>query len=177
VSASGADQLGLTTAGTNYAGVDVVGTINGQAATGSGQFLTLNSASDPANGLVVQVTTPGISSLTTLGTLNYAPGMAQGLANLAEQITLSPNGQLPIILTGMQNTVTNIGVQIKNQQSIVTAMQATLTTEFTNMEQSLAQLSAESKFLASWSGNSSSSTSSGIFSGSSSSTTTTQLGG
>ncbi|MHB1087758.1 MAG: flagellar filament capping protein FliD [Acidimicrobiales bacterium] len=179
VSTSGSDQLGLTTAGTTYTGVDVAGTINGQAATGSGQILSLNSSSDPASGLVLQVTTPGITSLTTLGTVNYAPGMAQGLANIAEQVTMAPYGQLPDTITGLQNTLDNVGIQIKQQQSLVATMQATLTKEFTTMEQTLAQLSAESKFLSSWSnsGSSSSSSSSGVFGGSSSSTTTTQLGG
>ncbi len=179
VSASGTDQLGLTSAGTTYTGVDVAGTINGQAATGSGQILSLNSSTDPAGGLVLQVTTPGITTLTTLGTANYAPGMAQGLANLAEQVTMAPYGQLPDTLTGLQNTLANVGVQVKQQQSLVATMQATLTQEFTTMEQTLAQLSAESKFLSSWSnsGSSSGSSSSGVFGGSSSSTTTTQLGG
>ncbi len=179
VSASGTDQLGLTSAGTSYAGVDVAGTINGQSATGTGQILTLNSTSDPAGGLVLQVTTPGITALTTLGTVNYAPGMAQGLANLAEQVTMAPYGQLPDTLTGLQNTLANVGIQIKQQQSLVATMQATLTKEFTTMEQTLAQLSAESKFLSSWSnsGSSSGSSSSSVFGGSSSSTTTTQLGG
>jgi flagellar hook-associated protein 2 len=177
VSASGADQLGLTTAGTSYLGTDVAGTIDGQTAVGTGQILSLSGSTDPANGLVVQVTTPGITSLTTLGTLNYAPGMAQGLANLAGQVTTAPYGQLPDTLTGLENTLANVGVQVKQQQSLVATMQATLTQEFTNMEQTLAQLSSESKFLANWSGSGSSSTSSSIFGGSSSSTTTTNLGG
>jgi hypothetical protein len=103
--------------------------------------------------------------------------MAQGLANLAEQVTMAPYGQLPDTLTGLQNTLTNVGIQIKQQQSLVATMQATLTKEFTTMEQTLAQLSAESKFLSSWSNSGSSSSSSSIFGGSSSSTTTTQLGG
>ncbi|MHB1209906.1 MAG: flagellar filament capping protein FliD [Acidimicrobiales bacterium] len=181
VSASGTDQLGLTTSGASYTGVDVAGTINGQAATGSGQILSLSNATNPANGLVLQVTTPGISSLTTLGTVNYAPGMAQGLANLAQQVTMAPYGQLSDSMTGLQNTLANVGVQVKQQQALVNSMQATMTKEFTNMEQTLAQLSSESKFLANWSGSSGSSSSSsssgGIFGGSSSSTTTTNLGG
>jgi len=180
VNASGTDQLGLTSAGTNYTGVDVVGTIDGQAATGSGQILSLNSASDPANGLVVQVTAPNVSTLTTIGTVNYAPGIAQGLGNLAQTVTTAPYGQLPDAVTGLQGTLANVGIQIKEQQSLVATMQAMLTQEFNNMEQTLAQLSSESKFLANWSGSSSSSSSgssSGVFGGSSSSTTTTNLGG
>ena len=47
LSASGADQLGLTTSGTSFAGADVIGTIDGQAATGVGQTLSLADEGSP----------------------------------------------------------------------------------------------------------------------------------
>ena len=94
VSASGADQLGLTSAGTTFSGTDVVGTIDGTAATGVGQNLSLADTASPANGLTLQVTTSGISSSTSLGTVNYDPGLAQGLANVAQQSSLTPSGQI-----------------------------------------------------------------------------------
>jgi flagellar hook-associated protein 2 len=163
VSATGADQLGLTTSGATYAGTDVEGTIDGQPATGTGQILSLSDPSDPANGLVLQVATPGITSSTSLGTVDYDPGLAQGLANLAEQATIAPNGQLPDTISGLQNTLSNVTGQVALQKQLVATQQATLTQEFTNLEQTLAQLSSESQFLTD-SSNSSSSGSS--FSGS-----------
>ena len=148
VSASGADQLGLTTSGSSYAGTDVVGTIDGQPATGIGQILSLTDPGDPANGLVLQITTPGISSSTSLGTVDYAPGMAQGLANLAEQATISPSGQLPVTISGLQSTLSNVTGQVALQKQLVSTQQATLTQEFNNLEETLAQLSSESQFLS-----------------------------
>jgi flagellar hook-associated protein 2 len=147
VSASGADQLGLTTSGATYAGTDVEGTIDGQPATGVGQILSLSDPTDPANGLVLQIVTPGITSSTSLGTVDYAPGLAQGLANLSEQATITPAGQLPETITGLKGTLSNVTSQIALQQQLVNTQQATLTQEFTNLEQTLAQLSSESQFL------------------------------
>jgi flagellar hook-associated protein 2 len=147
VSASGADQLGLTTSGGTYAGTDVAGTIDGQPATGVGQILSLADPSDPANGLVLQIVTAGVTSSTSLGTVNYAPGLAQGLANLSEQATITPDGQLPVTISGLKSTLTNVTSQVSLQQQLVNTQQARLTSEFTNLEQILAKLSSESQFL------------------------------
>jgi flagellar hook-associated protein 2 len=160
LSASGADQLGLTTSGTSFAGADVIGTIDGQAATGVGQTLSLADEGDPANGLTLEVTTPGISSATSLGTVNYDPGLAQGLANLAQHSSVTPNGQIADTISGLNNTLENVTQQIALQQQLVNTQQQTLTTEFTNMETSLTQLKSESSYLSDESSTSSSSSSS-----------------
>ncbi len=147
IATSGSDQLGLTTSGSTYAGTDVAGTIDGQAATGSGQILSQFDAASPSDGLVLRITTPGITSPTVLGTVDYAPGMAQGLANLAEQSTISPSGQIGDTISGLKSTLSNVTGEIALQQQLVSTQQATLTQEFTHLEQTLAQLSSESQFL------------------------------
>jgi flagellar hook-associated protein 2 len=171
VSASGADQLGLTASGASYAGTDVAGTIDGQPATGVGQILSLSDPGDPADGLVLKITTPGITSTTSLGTMDYAPGLAEGLANLSEQAAISPNGQIPDTISGLKNTLANVTREITLQQQLVATQQATLTQEFTNLEETLSQLSSESQFLtdASSAGSSSSSPLSSLSSGGNSS--------
>jgi flagellar hook-associated protein 2 len=161
VTASGSDQLGLTTSGSTYAGTDVAGTIDGQTATGAGQILSLSDAGDPADGLVLTVTTPGITTATSLGTVDYQPGLAESLANLAEQATISPDGQIADTITGLKNTLSNVTGSIALQQQLVSTQQATLTQEFTHLEETLSQLSAESQFLTD-SASSSSSSSSGL---------------
>jgi flagellar hook-associated protein 2 len=147
VATSGSDQLGLTTAGATYAGVDVAGTIDGQAATGDGQILSLASASDPANGLAVEVTATGISAATDLGTVTYAPGFAQGLAQISKQASLAPSGMVAATIAGLQGTLANVGQQITQQNALVAIQQASLEAEFNAMETSLAQLQSESQFL------------------------------
>lgn len=148
VSTSGTDQLGLITSGATYTGVDVMGTINGQAATGSGQMLSLVNPANPANGLLLQVTTPGIIAATALGTVNYSPGFAQGLATAANQVTTTPSGQIPATIAGLTNTLTDVTNAIAQQKQLISTQQAMLTQEFSNMERTLVRLMSESKFLA-----------------------------
>jgi flagellar hook-associated protein 2 len=148
VSTSGSDQLGLTSAGSTYTGSDVEGTIDGQPATGSGQFLSLSDPGDPADGLVLQITTPGVTSPTAIGSVDYDPGMAQGLAHVAEQASLSPDGEIPVTIAGLQGTVKNLTSEIALQQQVVDTQQASLTQEFTALEETLSRLNSESAFLA-----------------------------
>ena len=175
VAASGSDQLGLTTGGSTYTGTDVAGTINGLAAVGSGQFLSSLNSGDPSNGLVLQVSTPGITSATALGTVAYAPGFGQGLAHIATSALLAPNGIIPVTIAGLQGTLAQVGSEISMQQQLVATQQAALTAEFTNMETTLSQLQSESSFLnqAFGTGSSSSSTSGSSVASNSSSTSST----
>jgi flagellar hook-associated protein 2 len=179
VTASGSDQLGLTAGGSTYTGTDVAGTINGLAAVGAGQDLSSYNSGDSANGLVVQVTTPGIASATALGTVTYAPGFGQGLAHIATTASLAPNGIIPVTIAGLQGTLAQVGSEISMQQQLVATQQAALTAEFTNMETTLSRLQSESSFLNQAFGGSSSpsvSSASSLSSGSSSSTATTSGG-
>ena len=160
VAASGSDQLGLTSGGSTYTGTDVAGTINGLAAVGSGQFLSSLNSGDPSNGLVLQVSTPGVASATALGTVAYAPGFGQGLAHIATSALLAPNGIIPVTIAGLQGTLAQVGSEISMQQQLVATQQAALTAEFTNMETTLSHLQSESSFLNQAFGGSSSSGSS-----------------
>jgi flagellar hook-associated protein 2 len=174
VTTSGSDQLGVTAAGSTYTGTDVAGTIDGQTATGVGQILSLFDRGDSADGLVLKITTPGITSSTSLGSVDYQPGMAQSLANLAEQSTLSPSGQIADTVGGLKNTLSNVTGEIALQQQLVATQQATLTQEFSHLEETLSQLSSESQFLSDSA--SSSSSSSGLSSLSSSSSGSSSSG-
>lgn len=170
VSASGSDQLGLTTSGASFTGKDVAGTINGLAASGSGQTLTLNSPGNAADGLAIQVATPGITSSTSLGSVTYSPGIAQSLAAFSVQSTQAPGGVIASSITGLQNTLSSVNSNIAQQQQLVTTEKKMLTQEFTAMEEALAQLNSVSKFLAQSASTSSSPTSS-LSGGTTSSTT------
>ncbi len=176
VSASGGDQLGLTSAGSTYSGVDVAGTIDGVAATGYGQDLSLASSGDPATGLVVAVTATGITTPTTLGTIAYAPGFAQELGHLAKTSSLAPSGLVPESIAGLQGTLKEVASEITMQQQLVATQQAALTQEFTNLEATLAKLQATSSFLNAQAGTSSSSSSSNLSSSNASSSSGSSSG-
>ncbi len=152
----------------------MAGTIDGQAATGSGQILSLPGGSDPANGLTLLITTPGITASTSLGTVTYAPGFAQSLANVAKVTSLGPNGMVPLTITGLQGTLTEVNSEVAMQQQLVATQQAALTAEFTALEASLSQLKSQSAFLTALANAASGSTSQS--SGSSGSTGTTNTG-
>ena len=124
------------------------GTIDGQVATGSGQTLSLSDPGDPADGLVLQISSAGITSPTAIGTVDYQPGMGQGLAHLAAQASLSPGGELPVTIAGLQATVKNLTSEIALQQQVVNTQQASLTQEFVTLEETLSRLNSESSFLA-----------------------------
>lgn len=152
VSSSSTDALGI--AGTSFTGTNVAGTINGVAATGAGQILTAPSTDSTLAGLSLQVTTPGITSATSLGTFNYTTGLSGALANLAET-TLNPTGgEIPTKIQSLQNNSTEIGSQIKLQQKLVVQQQQQLTAEFTNMETVLTQLKSEQSYLGALGGSS-----------------------
>jgi flagellar hook-associated protein 2 len=177
VAASGSDQLGLTSGGPTYTGTDVAGTINGLAAVGAGQFLSSFNSGDPSNGLVLQVTAPGITSTTTLGNVTYAPGFGQGLAHIATGALLAPNGIIPVTIAGLQGTLAQVGSEISMQQQLVATQQAALTAEFTNMETTLSHLQSESSFLNQAFGGGSSSSGSSASSASSNSSSSSSTGG
>lgn len=173
VATSGSDQLGLTAGGAVYTGTDVTGTINGLPAVGSGQFLTSFNNGDPSNGLVLQVTAPGITSATAVGTVSYAPGFGQGLAHIATSALLAPNGIIPVTIAGLQGTLAEVGSEISMQQQLVATQQAALTAEFTNMETTLSHLQSESSFLNEAFGGGTTSTPSAASSSSASSSSST----
>jgi flagellar hook-associated protein 2 len=146
VSSSGSDQLGLV--GTSFAGTDVAGTINGVTASGDGQVLAAPTSDPTLAGLSVLVTTPGVTSLTPLGTFTYSSGLAGGVANLAAE-AVGTGGELPTKIASLQASSSQLGGQITLEQQLVTEEQQQLDTEFDNLETTLSNLKSESTYLTS----------------------------
>jgi flagellar hook-associated protein 2 len=146
VSGSGADPLGIVSA-SPFGGSDVAGTINGVAATGSGQVLSAPVSDPTLAGLALQVQTAGISSPVQIGTYGYSPGIAQALASLAAAAVAPDSGQIATAISSLQATSTTIGSQISIEQQLVVQQQQALTQEYTNLESTLASLKSESSFL------------------------------
>ncbi len=169
VTSSSTDVLGI--AGTAFTGTNVAGTINGVTATGNGQILTAPSSDPTLAGLAVQITTPGITSSTSLGTFTYTPGLSGSLANLAETALNPTNGEIQSKIQSLQNSSTQVGSQITLQQKLVVQEQQQLTAEFTAMETTLAQLKSEQSYLSALGGGSSIGSLTGAISNSTGSTT------
>ena len=160
---SGSALSGINT--TN--GVDVQGTINGEAATGVGQFLTGNSGNATTDGLQIQYAGTATGNV---GSITYSSGIANQMNNLIAQQTDPTSGILTADNNAMTAQINDINSQITSMQAFVTQQQNMLTQEFANMETVIAQLQQQGGQLSSLLGSSSSGSSAASSSGSSGST-------
>ena len=166
--ASGAGTTGLaSSAGTleTFSGTDVQGTINGQAATGVGQLLQ-GATGSSAQGLLVLVSATqaqlAAAGGSTDGTINYSPGIAQSLANVAYAAGNPNDGTLVNAIAGQQSTMSTLSTEIAAWNPILQEQEIQLTDQYTAMETSLAALKSTQSSLTQFmdSSNSSSSSSS-----------------
>ena len=165
--ASGAGTTGLASATSTpqtFTGTDVQGTINGQAATGTGQLL-LGAANTSAQGLLVLVNAPPTQLAsdegTVNGTINYQPGIAQALATVAYGAANPGTGTVANAITGEQSEMSNINTQIANWNPILQEQQTQLQNQYDAMETSLASLKTTQNALTEYFNQTTSSTSSG----------------
>lgn len=149
--ASGTTGLAGGTANTptTYTGSDVQGTIDGVAATGSGQFLSAPTSDPTLAGLTLQVTATGISSTTDLGTFTYTPGLAQQLQTLASEASDPTTGWVTTAINSLTAESQGLNGQIANYQQLESSQQTLLQNEFAKMEATLGQLKSESSALSS----------------------------
>ena len=166
--ASGAGTTGLASsagAPQSFTGTDVQGTINGQAATGVGQLLQ-GATGSSSQGLLVLVSATqaqlAAAGGSTAGTIDYSPGIAQSLANVAYAAGNPTDGTLVNAIAGQTSTMSTLSTDIAAWNPILQAQEAQLTEQYTAMETSLAALkSTQSSLTQFMNSNSSSSSSSG----------------
>lgn len=149
--ATGSGQTGLagTSGSASFIGQDVAGTIDGITATGTGQTLAVPLSSATIPGFAVTVTTPGITSSTNLGTLNYNQGIAGGLAYVGNSAASPINGSLTYTIGSLQQQVSSLQVQYNNYTPMIQAEQTMLQQEFSAMESTLGGLQNTSQAIAS----------------------------
>jgi flagellar hook-associated protein 2 len=164
--ASGAGTTGLaTSAGSpqTFTGTDVQGTINGQSATGVGQLLQ-GATGTSAQGLLVLVSATqeqlAAAGGSTDGTINYSPGIAQSLANVAYAAGNPNDGTLVNAIAGQQSTMSTLSTEIAAWNPILQEQETQLTDQYTAMETSLAALKSTQTSLTQFMNSSSSSSSS-----------------
>jgi flagellar hook-associated protein 2 len=119
-----------------YKGVNVAGTINGEAATGSGFYLTGNSGNATTDGLMIKVdaTAPG-----SYGNVKVSQGIASRLQGYVERVTHSTNGSITIATKGIEKDITALDEQIaRMEQSLATYLEK-LRSQLLAMETAIAQ--------------------------------------
>ena len=144
------------------AGADAVGTIDGAVATGVGGLLSLPSGTSGAVGLALDtsgLTDADLAGGGDVGSVSYAPGLAQSLATLISSLTNSGTGALSTAQQTYQNQVKSLQDDIDAWDTRLADYRASLTTQFTAMETALAALKSQTAALSGLSSSNSSSSS------------------
>lgn len=142
VSQTDAAQTGITDG--TYAGVDVTGTINGEAATGSGQTLTGTAGDANVDGMVIQYTG---SATGNVGSLTLTFGVAEQMDAQLYYITDSHDGYLGFKTESINDQIINTNDNIDFKQIQIDKRMEILTQQFVQMEIFLSQMSSISSWI------------------------------
>ena len=136
LSGSGAaDLLGTEPVATD--GVDVAGSINGIAASGSGQFLT------GTDGLKLQVTG---DTLGNRGTLDFSQGYASQLGKLVDSF-LGSEGLISNRTDGLNSSIKDLGKSRDALNLRLTNIEAQYRKQFTALDVMLSNMNSTSNYL------------------------------
>ena len=134
------NDLGFIASATSTAGTDVVGTIGGQVATGSGQSLTGSGA---ASGLVLEITG---DSTGNRGSVTFSQGLASKLDSLFNQFQAT-DGQLSAKTESLTNQIESIAGERVDLLERVAEIEARFRRQFSSLDVLINQLNTTSTFL------------------------------
>ena len=139
------NNSGIGTTRLEVQGQTVAGTINGEPATGDGQFLTGNAGNATTDGLQVRVTatTTGI-----IGTVTVTRGIADQVFQMIQRFTDSINGALTDETKTIQQQIDEIKGRISAFDEAMQRRAEFLRAQFTRMESALNKMRNESMRLA-----------------------------
>src|SRR5207244_1592207 len=127
-----------------HSGTNVAGTVNGVAFTGSGQLLTAPTTNTTMAGLILKVTS---TTTGAHGTYTYNASAAQRLAATANQAIDPTTGNLSLLITGRQASVTTLNKEISDYDVRLQLRQTTLQRQFSALETALGGLRDQSNYL------------------------------
>ncbi|MBS1723047.1 MAG: flagellar filament capping protein FliD [Armatimonadetes bacterium] len=140
------DNTGFGTAGgVHTTGFDVAGTINGEEATGTGQYLLGKDTNANTAGLQIQYTG---TTTGQVGTLRYTRGLSSRMLGSIETVNDVTNGLLPATQKSIQSQIDDLTDQIKSFQDTLVIRQDTLKKKFLAMEQAIASLQQQQAQMA-----------------------------
>ena len=132
--------IGTTPTGTLVTGLDIAGTINGEAATGNGQFLTGKSGNTNTDG--IQILYNGVTT-GAVGNLKFTKGVASQMLSSLTSFTDSVNGLLTSNDQSLQQQVDSISESITSLNARIAQKEIDLRQKFSRMEQAIAQLQSQ----------------------------------
>ncbi len=127
------------------AGVDVAGTINGVAGSGSGQRLTIDTTDTTVGGLAILYTG---SATGALGTLTYNPGIAQRISSVGLAATDSFAGYLTSAENARKSSRDLIDRQVETMEARLTTYENRLRRQFASLETAMANLRSQQSWLS-----------------------------
>jgi flagellar hook-associated protein 2 len=129
---------------TAYAGADVVGTIDGVAATGVGRRLTVPSdSSSSAKGLQVDVAE---GATGTLSSVTYSPGAAARLGRLINQLTAA-NGSVTTTAGTYDRRLSDFTTQISKFEEKLVTREEQLRKQWAKVQTTLSGLESQQSWL------------------------------
>jgi flagellar hook-associated protein 2 len=139
--------LGLAIA-VSYAGENVAGTINGEKATGQGQYLTGKDGNSTTSGLKLLVTLTSNQLVEgSDGDVTVTRGVASLFKDMLQGFTDSEEGVIALKTTGLERQIADIKQQVTDFDARLAMRRESLETQFQNMETLLSQLQSQSSFL------------------------------
>lgn len=145
VVATAASPGGENGAGTGQVGLDVIGTINGEAATGAGQLLTGNAGNANTDGLRLRITadTPG-----SLGTIRIFSGIAYAIQQIIERLTDTENGPVQVEKNSLDQRIQDLQQIIDARELMIRRREETLRNRFNQLEEALSRFQTQSLYLS-----------------------------
>jgi flagellar hook-associated protein 2 len=128
-----------------YAGLNVAGTINGVAGTGSGQFLT-GASGDPSAGIVIKYTG---ATARAAGSISLTLGVGGEISKIATSYADGGPSSAAAQQTSNTERATTLQSRIDDLTQRLDARRAALTAQFVAMESALAKSQALSSALTS----------------------------
>ncbi|PIE43327.1 MAG: flagellar capping protein [Gammaproteobacteria bacterium] len=136
-------QLGIV-AGAGIDGLDVAGTINGEAATGTGQRLSLALEGNDADGIAVDITG---GAMGKRGDITIIKGAADRFVDLFTDI-ISVDGALTTRTDGLSKQLFEIGEQRAKMEVRVESLRERLIKQFTSADIMINRLNSTMDFIA-----------------------------
>ncbi|WP_395143393.1 flagellar filament capping protein FliD [Armatimonas sp.] len=137
---------GESGSGTGNAGQSVAGTINGEAATGSGQTLTGNTGNAHTSGLRLRVTS---GSTGALGSVKAFSGIAHQTERAVNQLTDTISGPIKTETDSLQDRIDDLQKVIDKLNDQVERNAQSLRARFNRMETTINRLQNQSQTLLS----------------------------
>jgi flagellar hook-associated protein 2 len=126
-------------------GVDVAGTINGEAATGSGQILTGDDGDDNADGLMVKYT--GTAENLDVGDIKLTIGVAELFDGALYNITDAYDGYVSFKENSLQDNIHSLQTRMDEMEARLNQKQERMTNQFVAMETAMSQIQSQSQWL------------------------------